>query len=46
MISAGPRFVAVALVLVSGLTAAAQDKKTATIFASRFATRASASHPR
>ena len=31
MISAGPRFVAVALVLALGLTAAAQDKKTATI---------------
>jgi uncharacterized protein (TIGR03000 family) len=31
MISAGPRFVAVALVLVVGSTAAAQDKKTATI---------------
>jgi uncharacterized protein (TIGR03000 family) len=31
MISAGPRFVAVALVLVAGLTAAAQEKKTATI---------------
>jgi uncharacterized protein (TIGR03000 family) len=31
MISAGPRFGAVALVLVFGLTASAQDKKTATI---------------
>jgi len=31
MISAGPRFVAVALVLALGLTAAAQEKKTATI---------------